>query len=123
MRIVIQRVKHASVTIGGQLHSAIGGGMLVLVGIAADDTEEDIAWLAAKICNLRIFDDEDGVMNRSILETGGDILAVSQFTLMALHRRCQARNLRSPLRTLRPRPCRHPRQTRRHGRLRCGHEG
>ncbi|HIX04015.1 MAG TPA: D-tyrosyl-tRNA(Tyr) deacylase, partial [Candidatus Odoribacter faecigallinarum] len=87
MRIVIQRVKHASVTIGGQLHSAIGGGMLVLVGIAADDTEEDIAWLAAKICNLRIFDDEDGVMNRSILETGGDILAVSQFTLMARTRK------------------------------------
>ena len=87
MRIVIQRVKHASVTIGGQLHSAIGGGMLVLVGIAADDTEEDIAWLVAKICNLRIFDDEDGVMNRSILETGGDILAVSQFTLMARTRK------------------------------------
>lgn len=99
MRIVIQRVKHASVTIGGQLHSAIGGGMLVLVGIAADDTEEDIAWLAAKICNLRIFDDEDGVMNRSILETGGDILAVSQFTLMA---RTRKGNRPSYIRAARP---------------------
>ncbi|MDE7073487.1 MAG: D-tyrosyl-tRNA(Tyr) deacylase [Odoribacter sp.] len=65
------------------MHSEIGGGMLVLVGIEAADGEEDIEWLTGKICNLRIFNDEEGVMNRSVLETGGDVLAVSQFTLMA----------------------------------------
>ena len=83
MRIVTQRVKHASVTIEEKIHSAIGEGMLILVGIQADDTTEDIQWLATKLVNLRIFDDENGVMNRSILETNGEILAVSQFTLMA----------------------------------------
>lgn len=83
MKIVIQRVQRASVTINGRLHSSIQKGMLILVGIQDDDTEEDIGWLATKICNLRIFDDNAGVMNRSILEAGGDILAVSQFTLMA----------------------------------------
>lgn len=83
MKVVIQRVKRASVTIAGELRAAIGGGLLVLVGIQADDTSEDIAWLAAKIVNLRVFDDESGVMNRSILESGGEVLAVSQFTLMA----------------------------------------
>ena len=87
MRLVIQRVTRASVTIGGELHSSIGAGLLVLVGIQADDTAEDIAWLAAKTVNLRVFDDENGVMNRSILESGGDILAVSQFTLMARTRK------------------------------------
>lgn len=83
MKVVIQRVMRASVTIDGQLHSSIGEGMMILVGIQADDCDEDIEWLTSKICNLRIFDDENGVMNRSILEAGGDILAVSQFTLMA----------------------------------------
>lgn len=83
MKVVIQRVLQASVSIGGQLHSAIQHGMLILVGIQADDTDEDIEWLTGKICNLRIFDDAEGVMNRSIKEVGGDILAVSQFTLMA----------------------------------------
>lgn len=83
MKVVIQRVMRASVTINGQLHSSIGEGMLILVGIQADDCGEDIEWLTGKICNLRIFDDENGVMNRSIHEAGGDILAVSQFTLMA----------------------------------------
>lgn len=83
MKVVIQRVMRASVTIDGQLHSSIGEGMMILVGIQADDCDEDIEWLTGKICNLRIFDDENGVMNRSILEAGGDILAVSQFTLMA----------------------------------------
>lgn len=73
----------ASVTIDGQVHSSIGEGMMILVGIQADDCDDDIEWLTGKICNLRIFDDENGVMNRSILEAGGDILAVSQFTLMA----------------------------------------
>lgn len=83
MKVVIQRVSEASVTIGGQLHSTIGKGMMILVGIQEEDTDEDIEWLAGKICNLRIFDDEAGVMNRSILEIHGDILTVSQFTLMA----------------------------------------
>lgn len=83
MKVVIQRVQEASVTINARLHSSVGRGMMILVGIQADDTQEDIEWLAAKICNLRIFNDEAGVMNRSILETDGEILAVSQFTLMA----------------------------------------
>ena len=79
MRVVIQRTTHASVTIGGQLKSAIGPGMLILVGIEDADGPEDIDWLCRKIVNLRIFDDDEGVMNRSVLETGGDILVVSQF--------------------------------------------
>ena len=83
MRIVIQRVSHASVTIEGHCKSAIGKGMLILVGIEESDGQEDIDWLCKKIVNLRIFDDENGIMNRSILETAGEILAVSQFTLMA----------------------------------------
>lgn len=82
MKVVIQRVTKASVTINSRLYSVIGEGMLILVGIPADDTEEDIEWLCSKICNLRIFDDENGVMNKSILECGGEILTVSQFTLM-----------------------------------------
>ena len=83
MKVVIQRVTRASVTIEQQLFSSIDKGMLILVGIQADDTDEDINWLSSKIVNLRIFDDENGVMNKSILESGGEILAVSQFTLMA----------------------------------------
>lgn len=87
MRVVIQRTVHASVTIGGKLKSAIGPGMLILVGIEDADGQEDIDWLCRKIANLRIFDDEKGVMNRSILESGGDILVVSQFTLHASTRK------------------------------------
>lgn len=83
MRTVIQRVKQSSVTIGGALKSAIGKGMMILVGIEETDTADDIQWLCKKIVNLRIFPDENGVMNRSILEDGGEILVVSQFTLMA----------------------------------------
>ncbi len=83
MRVVIQRVSHASVTIGGNCKAAIREGMLILVGIEEADCSEDIQWLCKKIINLRIFDDENGVMNRSILENGGEILAVSQFTLFA----------------------------------------
>lgn len=83
MKVVIQRVTRASVTIEQQLFSSIGKGMLILVGIQSDDTDDDINWLTSKIVNLRIFDDENGVMNKSILESGGEILAVSQFTLMA----------------------------------------
>lgn len=87
MRIVIQRVRHASVTIDGVLKSSIGDGMLVLVGIEEADTQEDIDWLCKKTVNLRIFDDADGVMNRSILDAGGNILVVSQFTLHASTRK------------------------------------
>lgn len=83
MRIVIQRVSHASVTIEGNCKSSIGKGMLILVGIEDSDEQEDIDWLCKKIINLRIFDDENGVMNKSILEDGGDILVISQFTLHA----------------------------------------
>lgn len=83
MKVVIQRVSEACVTLEGKLYSSIQEGMLILVGIEADDTKEDIEWLSSKICNLRIFDDEKGIMNYSIKEKGGEILAVSQFTLMA----------------------------------------
>ena len=83
MKVVIQRVTRASVTIEQQLFSSINKGMLILVGIQADDTDEDINWLSSKIVNLRIFDDENGVMNKSVLDTNGEILTVSQFTLMA----------------------------------------
>lgn len=83
MKTVIQRVQSASVSIEGNMHASIGQGLLILVGIQADDTDEDIEWLAGKIGNLRIFDDENGVMNLSVKEIKGEILAVSQFTLMA----------------------------------------
>ena len=83
MRTVIQRVQHCSVTIDGQLKSNIGNGMLVLVGIEDRDTQEDIEWLCKKIADLRIFDDENGVMNRSVIDTGGEVMVVSQFTLHA----------------------------------------
>ena len=83
MRIVVQRVSHASVTIEGHCKSSIGKGMLILVGIEESDGQEDIDWLCKKIVNLRIFDDENGIMNKSILEDGGEILVISQFTLHA----------------------------------------
>ena len=87
MRIVIQRVSQASVTINKQMKSSIGNGYLILLGIGKDDTEEDINWLVKKIIALRIFDDEMGVMNRSIMDVNGDILVVSQFTLMASYKK------------------------------------
>lgn len=87
MRIVIQRVSHASVTIEGNVKSKIGKGFLILLGIGEDDTVEDIDWLVKKVVKLRVFDDENGVMNRSILDTGGDIIVVSQFTLMASYKK------------------------------------
>ena len=87
MRIVIQRVSHASVTIEGQCKSSIGKGMLILVGIEESDGQEDIDWLCKKIVNLRIFDDENGVMNKSILEAEGNILVISQFTLFASYKK------------------------------------
>lgn len=87
MRLVIQRVSEASVTIDRQLFSSIGRGLLILVGVASDDTPEDVEWLAAKTAAMRIFPDSNGVMNLSMLDTGGEALAVSQFTLMASTRK------------------------------------
>ncbi len=87
MRIVIQRTTESSVNIGGKLHSAIGTGLMVLVGVAEGDSEDDARWLAAKTVGLRIFDDEAGVMNRSVADIDGEILAVSQFTLNASTRK------------------------------------
>lgn len=83
MRVVIQRVTHASVTIDGSLKSSIKTGLMILLGIEEADNKEDIDWLCRKIVALRVFDDENGVMNRSILDIDGEILVVSQFTLMA----------------------------------------
>ncbi|MGC4037327.1 MAG: D-aminoacyl-tRNA deacylase [Chitinophagaceae bacterium] len=83
MRSVIQRVSKASVTIDGQLHSSIGSGLLVLIGIEDADTSDDVEWLSGKIVNLRVFNDEQGVMNVSVKDMGGEILLVSQFTLQA----------------------------------------
>lgn len=83
MRLVIQRVAEASVSVDGEIVSAIGRGLMVLVGVENGDTADDAAWLAAKTLAMRIFNDEAGVMNRSVLDVGGDILAVSQFTLTA----------------------------------------
>jgi D-tyrosyl-tRNA(Tyr) deacylase len=84
MRVVIQRVTEAKVVIEGKVNGEIGNGFMILVGIEEADGAEDIAWLTKKIVNLRVFDDENGVMNRSILDAGGDILLISQFTLHAL---------------------------------------
>jgi D-tyrosyl-tRNA(Tyr) deacylase len=83
MRAVIQRVKEASVKVDGKVTGAIDKGLLILVGIEDADTQEDIEWLTKKIVGLRIFDDENGVMNLSVMDIGGGLLAVSQFTLMA----------------------------------------
>lgn len=84
MRIVIQRVNEASVTIDGKIKSEIGEGFMILVGIEEADTKDDSEWLAGKVTGLRIFDDENGVMNKSITDIDGEILIVSQFTLHAL---------------------------------------
>jgi D-tyrosyl-tRNA(Tyr) deacylase len=83
VRALVQRVASARVEIDEQIHAAIGAGLLVLVGIAVDDGEADIGWLTGKLVRLRIFDDETGVMNRSVVDSGGELLAVSQFTLYA----------------------------------------
>ncbi len=87
MRILIQRVRRAQVGIGGRVRSSIGPGLLVLVGIGPDDGEDDVRYLCEKLAKLRIFDDEAGVMNRSVVDAGGDVLVVSQFTLYASTRK------------------------------------
>ena len=87
MRLLIQRVKHASVTIDGKVRSRIGAGLLALVGVGNDDGAEDIEYLAGKLVRLRIFDDEAGVMNLDVVQTGGEVLVVSQFTLQASTRK------------------------------------
>ena len=131
MRIVIQRVSHASVTIEGHCKSAIGKGMLILVGIEEADGQEDIDWLCKKIVNLRIFDDENGVMNKSILEDGGEILVISQFTLHAstkkgnrtlLHPCRKTRYSHSSLRLFLPGTKHRFRQRSRNRRIRSRHE-
>lgn len=87
MRVVVQRVKNASVAVDGRVCGAVGPGLLVLAGFEAGDGEADLDWMAGKLARMRIFADADGVMNRSVLESGGDILAVSQFTLYASTRK------------------------------------
>ena len=87
MRAVIQRVSHASVTIGNTMKSAIQHGFLILIGICEDDLSEDVDWLVRKVANLRIFDDDQGIMNRSIIDVGGEALVVSQFTLYASYKK------------------------------------
>lgn len=87
MRIVIQRVSHASVSVAEDVKDKIGRGLMVLVGVEKEDTDEDARWLAAKTAGLRIFDDEQGVMNLSVRDVGGDVLSISQFTLTASTRK------------------------------------
>jgi D-tyrosyl-tRNA(Tyr) deacylase len=87
MRAVIQRVAHASVTIEGAVKSEIGQGFLILLGVCDEDTMEDVDWLVKKVANLRVFDDEQGVMNLSIQDVGGNALVVSQFTLYASYKK------------------------------------
>ena len=87
MRVVIQRVTQASVTINGMVKSSIGNGFLLLLGIEESDGHEDIDWLVKKITKLRVFDDEKGIMNRSIMDVGGELLVISQFTLFASYKK------------------------------------
>lgn len=87
MRIVIQRVKHASVTIEGNVKSSIKQGYLILLGVGENDTQEDAEWLVKKVIGLRVFDDEAGVMNKSIMDVDGEILVISQFTLFASYKK------------------------------------
>lgn len=87
MRVVIQRVTHASVAVEGKAKSEIGNGLLILLGIEEADGQEDVDWFVRKIANLRVFDDENGVMNRSIMDCGGEFLVISQFTLFASYKK------------------------------------
>ena len=124
MRLLIQRVRRASVTIDGTLHSSIGAGLLLLVGIEEADTQEDIDYLAGKASRLRVFDDEAGVMNLDVRQTAGELLVVSQFTLHASTRkgnrpsyfRAAVRAVRRGARSRERPPRPHGRVRRRHGR-------
>ena len=87
MRAVIQRVSRASVTIGGSVKASIGEGYLILLGVCEEDTMEDVDWLVRKVIGLRVFNDVEGVMNRSIMEVDGEILIISQFTLFASYKK------------------------------------
>ena len=87
MKAVVQRVSEASVSIEGRLHAGIGPGLLVLLGVHKEDTPDDIAWMARKVANLRIFEDANGLMNQSLADVDGEILAISQFTLIASARK------------------------------------
>lgn len=87
MRVVVQRVAQASVSVNGEVVGSIGQGLLLLVAFTHDDAEKDLQWMASKVANLRIFDDESGQMNRSVMDVKGEVLAVSQFTLYASTRR------------------------------------
>lgn len=132
MRILIQRVRRASVGIGGSVRSSIGRGLLVLVGIGPDDGEDDVRYLCEKLVKLRIFDDEAGVMNRSVVDAGGDVLVVSQFTLYASTRKgnrpsyvraAGARGGRAALRAFRRRDGEAARTARADGRVRSRYAG
>ena len=101
MRAVVQRVTQASVSVAGEVRGRIAQGFMVLIGVQDGDTQEDLRYIAEKVPNLRVFEDENGKMNRSLIDIGGEILAVSQFTLLAqaqLYRRRPAGNCRSPVR-------------------------
>ena len=87
MRLVIQRVTQASVTIDGEVKSQIGPGLMILMGVCEEDTDEDVEWLVRKVVNLRIFNDENGVMNRPVTDVGGQVMVVSQFTLFASYKK------------------------------------
>ncbi len=87
MRLVIQRVTQASVTIDGEVKSQIGPGLMILMGVCEEDTDEDVEWLVRKVVNLRIFDDENGVMNRPVTDVGEQVMVVSQFTLFASYKK------------------------------------
>ena len=99
MRLVLQRVSEASVSIDQKIKSAIGPGLLLLVGIESDDNQEDVEWLCKKIVQLRIFNDAEGKMNLSVQDTGGDVLIISQFTL---HAQCKKGNRPSFIKAARP---------------------
>ena len=96
MRVLVQRVRQASVTVEGAVRGEIGAGLLLLVGVEDADGPEDIVWLTRKLSQLRIFNDEAGVMNRSVLDCGGEVLAVSQFTLFASTKKGTGRRTRGP---------------------------
>ena len=98
MRCVVQRVSEASVSVNGETVGAVGPGLMVLIGVSTEDTDADLKYMTEKVPNLRIFDDENGVMNRSVLDVGGEILAVSQFTLYGDAR--GGRHVRTPRRSL-----------------------